>query len=117
VASLVMPGLKMSGLSWADTEQNSQHFRVAHPLSKRWIEAGATLLDERKVKSRRVGNGLDVVIRHKVVVGSRNCGKLPLTQTRDCLRKHKRGIEIGVVSAAPVPSPPTGVHSELHEVC
>ncbi len=29
VACLVVPGLKVHGLAWADTEQDAQHFRIA----------------------------------------------------------------------------------------
>src|SRR4029077_8606496 len=60
--------------------------------------------------------GLDVVRDEEVVIVSRNCRKLPIIkQTRDCLGK---GVtEIRILGAAAVPSPPTGIHGELHEVC
>jgi hypothetical protein len=41
-------------LCWADTEEDSQDFRTAHSLIKRWIEVCGTLLDKREVKSCRV---------------------------------------------------------------
>src|ERR1700738_662247 len=85
IARLVLPGLKVHCLGWADTEQDSQDFRTAYSLSKRWIEAGATLLDKREVKSCRVSDRLKVVARGQVGIGSRNCRKLPAKQTWDCL--------------------------------
>ena len=112
--ALSMPGLKVRGLGWADTEQDSQHFRIGDPLSQRWVEAGATLLDKRKMEARRVGDRLDVVIGGEVAIVSGNCRKLPFQQTRDGW--WKRVTEIGVLRAAAVPNPPTGVHGELHEV-
>src|SRR5258705_12974720 len=53
-----MPKSKMVDLDSANTHQNSQHLRVSRLEGQRGIQAGATLLDERKVKSRGVGNGL-----------------------------------------------------------
>jgi hypothetical protein len=41
-------------LCWADTEEDSQDFRTAHSLIKRWIEVCGNLLDKREVKSCRV---------------------------------------------------------------
>src|SRR5262245_6764889 len=37
-------------------------------------------------------------------------------QIRDSLRKHKTRIKVGVLGAAAVASPPTGVEGELHQV-
>src|SRR5437899_3084190 len=117
IARLVHPGLEVSCLGWADTKQDSQHFRIAYALSQRRIETGATLLNKRKVESGSVGDGLEVVRWPKVGIGSGDPQKLSGTQTRDCLGKREAGIEIGVVRAAAIPSPPTGVNGELHEVC
>ena len=114
VARLVMPGLKMGGLGGADTEQDAQHLWTGDPLRQRWVEAGATLLDEGKVEARRVGDRLNVVLGGQVGIGPGNGRKLPFTQTRDGLRE--RVTEIGVLCAAAVARPPTGVHGESHEV-
>src|SRR5258708_38909157 len=114
IACLVMPGLKMGCLDWADTEQDSQNFQIGDPLSQCWVEAGATLLDKPKMEARRVGDRLDVVSGGEVAIVSGNRRKLPFTQTRDGLSE--RVTEIGVLRAAAVARPPTGVHGELHEV-
>src|SRR5713101_6643261 len=90
---------------------------MSYPLSQHGVEARATLLDKRKVKSRRVGDGLEMVSWAKVGIGSGNCRKLTLTQTGYCLRKREIGIEIGVVCAAAITRPPTGVNRKLHQVC
>ncbi|HYL43133.1 MAG TPA: hypothetical protein VEU97_07100 [Ktedonobacteraceae bacterium] len=109
-----MPGLEVRRLGWADTEQDAQHLRVGDPLSERWVEAGASLLDKPKMEGRRVGNRLDVVMGGQVAIVSGNRRKLPFTQTRDSLSE--RITEIGVLRATAVAGPPAGVHRELHEV-
>ncbi len=43
IAGLVLPGLKVHGLAWADTQQDSQNFQIGYLLSERGIEAGAAL--------------------------------------------------------------------------
>ena len=55
-----------------------------------------------------------MVSRGKVAIVSGNGWKPPLTQTRNGLRE--RVTEIGVLIAAAVARPPTGVHGEFHEV-
>ena len=40
-----------------------------------------------------------------------------MMQSRNCLRKLEIGIEVRVLVAAAVASPPTGIQSKLHEVC
>src|SRR5216684_3915805 len=87
IARLVMPGLKMGCLDWADTEQDAQDFQIADSLSQRWVEAGATLLDKPKMEARRAGDRLDVVSRGQVAIVSGNRRKLPSTQTRDGLNE------------------------------
>jgi hypothetical protein len=114
IACLVVPGLKVRCLGWTDTEQDAQHFRIGDPLSQRWVEAGATLLDKRKMECRRVGDRLDVVIGGEIVIVSGNRRKPPFQQTRDCWSE--RVTEIGVLRAAAVFSPVTGVYGELHEI-
>src|SRR5207244_12259757 len=107
VACLVVPGLKVHGLAWADTEQDAQHFRIADPLRQRGVEAGAPLLDKPKMEARCVGNRLEVIRdgrgspRFKplqVPIVSGNGRKLPFQQTRDGW--WERVTEIGVLRAA-----------------
>src|SRR5260221_12818051 len=123
IACLVVPGLKMHCLGWADTEQDAQHFWIGDSLGQRGVEARATLLAESKIEYHCVGCSAEcvkggwVISRFKalqVSIGSGNGRKLPFTQPRDCLSK--RVTEIGGLCAAAVPPPPTGVHGELHEV-
>src|SRR5438094_8809875 len=52
----------------------------------------------------------------QVIVGSGNCWMLPHIQTRDCLGKRERGIEIGIVRTTAVSRPLTRVYRELHQV-
>src|SRR6266699_2601454 len=125
IARLVLPGLKVHDLGSADTEEDLQNFQACDLLGQRRVKAGATLLDIRKVKSRREGDRFEVVGKRlraltakmtlgKVSIASGNCRMLPYCQTRDCLRE--RSTEIGVRCTA-VPSPPSRVHRELHKVC
>src|SRR6266487_413488 len=66
------------------------------------------------MEARSVGNRLNVVLGMKVPIVSRNRRKLPFQQTRNC---RWEGVpKIGVLRAAAVARPETGVHSELHEV-
>src|SRR2546428_11819431 len=87
---------------------------MGNPLRQRWVDAGAALLDEREVEARRVGDRLDVVSGGEVAIVSGNRRKLPFQQTRDGWGE--RVTEIGVLGAAAVLRPVTGVHGELHEV-
>src|SRR5260370_19712028 len=104
----------MHCLGWADTEQDTQHFQISDPLSQRWVEAGATLLDKPKMERRRVSDRLDVISGGEIVIVSGNSRMLSNMQARNRLVK---GVpEIGVLRAAAVARPPTGVHGELHEV-
>src|ERR1700730_4001648 len=64
-----------------------------------------------------LADGLDVVGRVQVGVGSGDCRELSLTQIRDRLRKLEIRVEVGVMGTAAVPSPPASVESELHDVC
>src|SRR4029077_15611447 len=114
IAGLIGPGLKMHDLGSADTEHDSQDFRTGYALRQFWVEAAAALLDGRKVKAGCVADGLKEVHRFKVFVGPGNCRVLPNCQGRNCLRE--RVPEIGVSSAAAIPSPPSRVHGELHQV-
>src|SRR5450432_1870831 len=107
----------MSGLDWPDAKQNSQNFRIVSALSKSGVQAVATLFDSREVECRRIGNGLDVIIRRQVGIASRNGRKLPCMQVRNRLGKHEVGFEIRVMVGATVSSPPTGVQGKLHQVC
>ena len=123
IACLVLPGLKVHGLAWADAQQDPQNFQVGHLLGERRIEAGAALLDKRKVEPRREGDRLEMggdacgVVTADgtaggVGVGSWDGRMLPHVQTGDGLNELRTGIEIGVGDAA-VPGPEAGVHGEL----
>src|SRR6266852_1661476 len=114
VACLVLPGLEVLCFGWPDAEQDTQHFRMGDPLSQRWVEAGPPLLDKRKVESSRVGDRLEMIFGGQVAIVSGNRRELPRTQTGDCLSESV--TEVGILRAAAVPRPPTGVHRELHEV-
>src|SRR5260370_3651216 len=109
-----MPNLKMHDLRSADTDSDAQHFWIGYPLAQSGVKAGARLLNETEVKSRRIGDCLNVVAIAKVGRRCGNCRVLTLVQTRDSLRK--RRAEIGVFFAA-VASPPTGIHTELFQIC
>src|SRR5262249_6317498 len=92
------------------------HFRICDPLSQLRIEAGAPLLDKRKVESRRVGDRLNVLRRIEIIICAGNTRKMSGTQPRYGLRKREPRIEIGILRAASVARPPTRIHFEQHEV-
>src|SRR5215469_14763205 len=107
----------MHCLGGTGADQDSQDFHMGCPLRHSGVKAGATLFDGRKVKSRRVGDRLNVERRSEVGVASGDCRKASRAkQIGNSLRKSKRWIEVGVVGVTAIPSPPTGVHGELHEV-
>jgi hypothetical protein len=116
VACFVVPGLEVGGLGRADTEQDSQDLWMGYPLRQGRVEAAAALLDKAEMECRRVGDGLDVIIRSKVGIGPGDCRKLPGEQGWDCLREHERWVKIRVIGAAAIPRPPTGVDFEPHEI-
>src|SRR5439155_22368570 len=102
---------------------DSQDFRVSRLEGKRRIQARSTLLDERKVKPRRVGNRLHAGFlrggRGNRLSLVRRCvgviqwyGGLVLNGERS-LELHP---EIRVLCAA-VPRIPTKVDVELQQVC
>ena len=62
-----------------------------------------------------VGNGLDVLVRVQVIICPRNGRKLPLFQIRDRLLESS-WIDVGIIRAAPITRPPTGVDGKLHQV-
>lgn len=99
----------MHCLGWTDAEQDTQHFRTAHPLSERWVETGAALFDEREVKSGRESDGFDVVhcgwVADQVTVlvdgdasriSVRPGDRRPIVNV-NCLGKHEVGIEIRIL--------------------
>src|ERR1700736_1750189 len=96
IARLVLPSLKVHCLGWADTEQDSQNFRVGDPLSQLGIKAGATLLNKAEVEPRREGNCIDELGVGRVSISSRNCRMSPNVQARDCLSKFECGIQVRV---------------------
>src|SRR5439155_8980077 len=69
------------------------------------------------MESCRVCNRLDVIRRGQVIIASGDCGKMAHTQTLHSLGKLESGIQIGVLIVDAVTRIPTGVHSELHQVC
>lgn len=80
-----MPNLKVHYLRTADTNCDFQYFCSGDLLTESRVEAGARLLNKTKVKSRRVGDSLEVVTGAEVGIGYGNCRMLPNIQTRDCL--------------------------------
>src|SRR5438094_8781258 len=120
LACLVLPSLKVHDLRSADADEDPQHFQTGYPLNEIGVEAGASLLDKRKVKSRREGDRLEMggdagwgitqITAGRVGIASGNCRMLPFIQTRNCLIERRAEIRVG---RAAVPNPPTGVHAEL----
>ena len=60
IARLVRPGLKVHGLGGTNADQDSQDFDMGCPLRHRGVKARPALFDGREMKSRRVGDCLDV---------------------------------------------------------
>ena len=58
VAGFVVPGLKVRDLNTADAEQDPQNFRAGHSLRENGIQTGAALLEEGKVKTGGIRDGL-----------------------------------------------------------
>jgi hypothetical protein len=116
VARLVVPGLEMHGLGRADAEQDSQDHRIGDSQGQCRVEAGAALLDKAEMERRRVGDGLDVVRISYIERGDCRM-RLPFDEQRwDHLRKNERRIKIGILVAAAIPRPPTGIDDKLHEI-
>ena len=77
----------------------SQNFGIAHLLSQCWIQAGAPLLDERKVKPRRERDRLQVsrnacrwiarIAAGRIVIRSRNRRVLPYIQAGHGLNERR----------------------------
>src|SRR5882672_5962984 len=88
--------------------------------SQRGIEAGATLLDERKVKAGRAGNGLKVVgngaVRVQCGFGIRlgNSRVLPFGEIGHGVLEF--APEVRILQRTAIPRPPTGVDGQLSEV-
>jgi hypothetical protein len=74
-------------LGSADTNSDFQCLRAGYLLTERSVEAGAGLLNKPKVKSRCVGDCLEVVGcgGEEISVGYGNCRMLPNIQTLDRL--------------------------------
>jgi hypothetical protein len=117
VACLVLPCLKVHDLRSPDAKQDSQNLEIADLLGERWVQAGTANFDERKVESRRAGNGLEVVgdaavrVQREIPIVKRDSWVLSFGQVRDGV--FKSSAEIGVSTGASVPSPPRRVHSQL----
>ena len=112
IAGLVLPSLKVHGLARANAQQDSQNFKIGYVLRQGWVEAAATLLDERKVKSRRKGDRFEVVgegrlrgvlevnvASGRVIVASGDCCMPSHVQTRNRLSKLGKRVEIGICYA------------------
>ena len=78
------------------------------------VETGSALLDPGEVKTRGVGYGLNKVGIGRVSIGSGDRGVLSHGQCGNGLRS--RIAEVGVLGAAAIARPPTGVDGELHQV-
>src|SRR5215472_15153945 len=115
IAGFVLPGLKVHRLGWTDTKEDSQNFRVRYSLSKRRVEAGATLLDKGEVEARREGNCLDQAGVARVRISSGNRCVFPTIQTRNSQIEYSV-TEIGVLAVGTVPTPITGVDGEFREI-
>src|ERR1700730_12231266 len=110
----IVPDLEVHDLRPADADGDAQHFRARYPLTEGGGKTGASLLDETEMKSRSVGNRLDVI--RVVQIGCRcgNRGMLSFIQAWDGLREGWRAeIEVFFASVA---SPPTGIHPQLLQV-
>lgn len=106
----------MHRLRWTNADEYAQNFYTGGSLSHRWIEAISTLLDGGHVEAGSIGNGLYMLLRVQVSIGSGNCRKLSFTQVRYRLRKFEIRVEIRVVIAATLASPPTCIQGQVHEV-
>src|SRR5258706_16198315 len=112
----------MADLSAADAENDAQHFQTSGPLRQHWVQAGATLLNSRKVEASGVGDGLcevgDVVrlrgIGLHIRVASGNRRMLSHGNTWDGLRE--RVAEIWIPGTATIARKPSSVDRELHQV-
>jgi len=101
-------------LSWTDAKDNAQNLGMRDSLGQLWVKASPALLNGAEVKTRCVGDRLDMILRRQVVIVSWNCRMLPFVQTRD--RLIERVAEIGVLGAAAISRPPTRVYRELHKI-
>ena len=97
VAGLILPSLEVHRLARA-RQQNSQDFGIAHLLSQCWIQAGAPLLDERKVKPRRERDRsgelnacrwIARIAAGRIVIRSRNRRVLPYIQAGHGLNERR----------------------------
>src|SRR5882672_8267749 len=99
--------------SVSNTKKDPQNFQITYFQSQRGIEAGATLLDERKVKAGRAGNGLKVVgngaVRVQCGFGIRlgNSRVLPFGEMGHGVLEF--ASEVRVLQRTAIPGPPTGV--------
>src|SRR5258705_1868818 len=92
------------------------------------VEGGATLLNKRKMESRRKGNRFEKIREGRlswisrvndapgrVVVGPRDRRVHSHVQARDGLSEGRTGVKIGIGYAA-VPRPKTGVDGKLGKI-
>src|SRR5258708_9641460 len=87
---------------------------MSDSLGELRIQARASLFDGPKMESGGVGDGLDVLVGHEVVVVAGDGRMLADGESGNCLVE---GVaEVGILVAAAVARPPACVHGKLHEV-
>src|SRR5437868_15297165 len=107
----------MHCLCWAYADQDSQHLHTGGPLRHGRVKAVASLFDRGKVESRSIRDRLKEIGILCIFIGSGNCRMLPVRQGWYGLRELEIGIQVRVMGAAAVASPPTRVQRELRQIC
>ena len=78
-------------------------------------QTAAALFHSRDLEGRGVGNCLNVLEGEQVGICPRNGRELSVVQIRNRLLE-SGWIDVGIIRAAAIARPPTGVHRELHQV-
>src|SRR5580693_4069120 len=110
IAREVYPLQEVHDFVSANAEQNLQDLSIGGLLGQDRVEAGSGLLNHSEVKSRRVGNCLDVIFGGEIIVVSWNGWHVHQV---DGLRES--GAKVGILGAA-ITSKPAGIHGEVHDV-
>src|SRR6202051_2474761 len=108
VAHLIVPERKVIDLHSADTQQDSQDFKIGGLERQDRIKARSTLFDESEMNGGNVGNGLDSGLR--AIVLQRNGGLVDDIQELRIPRP-----QVWILRAA-VAEIPTGVYGERLQV-